>query len=149
MTAAQRSAGDGRRRKALLIGCNYPGTSAKLSGCCNDAVIMEYLLKHKFGYQDIKILRDDGKGGDGKPTRRNIMTHIRWLVGDARAGDSLFFHFSGALSHSRGLSSPISECQAVDHTATGAGDSLFFHFSGERSAALEQRLEHRCLTVRQ
>jgi Caspase domain len=40
-------AGDGRRRKALLIGCNYPGTSAALAGCCNDAVCMEYLLKHK------------------------------------------------------------------------------------------------------
>jgi Caspase domain len=40
-------AGDGRRRKALLISCNYPGTSAALSGCCNDAVCMEYLLKNK------------------------------------------------------------------------------------------------------
>jgi hypothetical protein len=87
---------DGRRRKALLIGCNYPGTSAALSGCCNDAVCMEYLLRNKFGYSDIRMLRDDGKGPGQKPTKRNILAGIDWLVGDARAGDSLFFHFSGA-----------------------------------------------------
>lgn len=89
-------AGDGRRRKALLIGCNYPGTRAALAGCCNDAVCMEYLLKTKFGYHDVRLLRDDGKGSGARPTRRNIIEAIQWLVGDARAGDSLFFHFSGA-----------------------------------------------------
>ena len=52
----------------------------------------------QFRYKDIRILRDDGKGDRRHlPTRRNIMAHIDWLVGDARAGDSLFFHFSGAL----------------------------------------------------
>jgi hypothetical protein len=87
-------AGDGRRRKALLIGCNYPGTQSALAGCVNDAVCVEYLLKTKFGYKDIRLLRDDGKGSV-LPTRQNIMAHIKWLVGDARSGDSLFFHFSG------------------------------------------------------
>ena len=58
-------------------------------------VCIEYLLRHKFEYADIRLLRDDGRGG-AKPTRANILRHIDWLVGDARAGDSLFFHFSGA-----------------------------------------------------
>lgn len=29
------------------------------------------------------------------PTRNNIVTALRWLVQDSRAGDSLMFHYSG------------------------------------------------------
>ena len=38
-------AGSGARRKALIIGCSYPGTAAALKGCINDAQCMAYALK--------------------------------------------------------------------------------------------------------
>jgi Caspase domain len=89
------------RKKALIIGCTYPGSSAALGGCVNDALCMEYLLRKNFGFQEIRVLRDDKQGDRTvRPTRQNIFAHIRWLVEGARPGDSLFFHFSGALPQS-------------------------------------------------
>lgn len=41
----------GGRKKALLVGCCYPGTSAALNGCINDVQCVEYCLKHRFGFQ--------------------------------------------------------------------------------------------------
>lgn len=85
------------RKKALIIGCTYPGSRAALGGCVNDALCVEYLLRKNFGFEDIRVLRDDRQGNQReRPTRQNILAHIRWLVGDAKPGDSLFFHFSGA-----------------------------------------------------
>lgn len=40
------------RKKALLIGCCYPGTSAALNGCINDVQCVEYCLKHRFGFKE-------------------------------------------------------------------------------------------------
>lgn len=40
----------GKRRRALIVGCNYPGQSAELAGCINDAKCIEYLLTNKFGF---------------------------------------------------------------------------------------------------
>lgn len=70
---------------------------------------MVYMLRKLFGYQedDIRVLRDDGKGRVW-PTKRRILAHIDWLIGDARNGDNLFFHFSGVLLYS--LKAPV--CQA-------------------------------------
>lgn len=39
------------RKKALLVGCCYPGTSAALNGCINDVQCVEYCLKHRFGFK--------------------------------------------------------------------------------------------------
>lgn len=33
------------RKKALLVGCGYPGSSAALNGCINDVQCIEYCLK--------------------------------------------------------------------------------------------------------
>ena len=46
---------------ALLIGINYNGTSAQLSGCINDANNMKNLLKDYYGYtdDDIHFISDD------------------------------------------------------------------------------------------
>lgn len=85
----------GGRKKALLIGCNYPGTSAELRGCCTDVQHVEYLLRSRFGFEDITILRDDQHDRTKMPTRNNILRNMDALVRGATAGDSLFFHFSG------------------------------------------------------
>eukprot|EP00879_Flechtneria_rotunda_P001214 GHRR01001361.1.p1 GENE.GHRR01001361.1~~GHRR01001361.1.p1 ORF type:complete len:431 (+),score=130.21 GHRR01001361.1:238-1530(+) len=86
------------RKKALLIGCCYPGTSSALNGCINDVQCIEYCLKHRFGYSQpgsIVVLRDDQRHPDYVSTRANILRGIQWLMQDQRPGDSLFFHFSG------------------------------------------------------
>eukprot|EP00929_Paragymnodinium_shiwhaense_P106631 TRINITY_DN7218_c0_g1_i1.p1 TRINITY_DN7218_c0_g1~~TRINITY_DN7218_c0_g1_i1.p1 ORF type:complete len:539 (+),score=137.49 TRINITY_DN7218_c0_g1_i1:130-1746(+) len=84
------------RRRALLIGCNYPHTEAELKGCINDVHNISSLLKETYGWRStsIRTLTDDGQGG-GMPTKANIMQGLRWLVEGVRRGDVLFFHFSG------------------------------------------------------
>ncbi|KAL5636511.1 hypothetical protein ACGC1H_000461 [Rhizoctonia solani] len=89
------------KRKALLIGCNYPGSTAPLDGCINDVFNIKRFLVEHFGYgeEDIRVLSDSesshGEVGEAPPTRTNIIRYISWLVGDAEPDDSLFFHFSG------------------------------------------------------
>eukprot|EP00903_Cladosiphon_okamuranus_P012835 g11994.t1 len=88
--------GEGGKHKALLIGINYVGTSAELRGCHNDVEQMrEYITEH--GYPaagpNVKIVADDGK--HETPTKANILRAIKWLVEGAKAGDSLFMHYSG------------------------------------------------------
>lgn len=87
----------GRRRKAVIIGCNYPGQQAELAGCINDAKCIEYMLRTKFGFDpiDVLMLTDDQHDHAKIPTKRNIVAAAQWLVGDAQPGDSFFFHFSG------------------------------------------------------
>eukprot|EP00892_Ulva_mutabilis_P001307 jgi/Ulvmu1/11177/UM072_0013.1 len=89
------------RKKALLIGCNYPGTSAELKGCCTDVQHVEYLLRSRFGFTDITVLRDDQHNRASMPTRNNILRQMDALVRGASSGDSLFFHFSGHGSQKR------------------------------------------------
>jgi hypothetical protein len=84
-------------RKALLIGINYPGSSAELRGCINDVARMKQYITSK-GFPDdssaMRVLTDDGCN-DGDPTMDAILEGIDWLVDGAGAGDCLFFHYSG------------------------------------------------------
>ena len=41
------------------------------------------------------ILTDDTPNSTAYPTRQTILRAMKWLVKDARANDSLFFHYSG------------------------------------------------------
>lgn len=41
------------------------------------------------------VLTDDQADPNYRPTKQNIVNAMRWLVGGAQPGDSLFFHFSG------------------------------------------------------
>ncbi|KAL6628660.1 caspase domain-containing protein [Neocallimastix sp. 'constans'] len=86
-----------RNRKAVFIGINYTGKSYQLSGCVNDAkYIMEFLIRnYDFKRNNCKILTDDSKDETLIPTRENILNVMKWLVKDAKSGDSLFFHYSG------------------------------------------------------
>lgn len=87
------------RRRALLIGINYKGTSAALAGCINDAKNMKGILQRN-GYPDdgehMVVLTDDRSSPrDYQPTRANIMKALQWLTQGVSRGDTLFLHFSG------------------------------------------------------
>ena len=83
------------QKRALLIGINYLREArAQLKGCINDVHTVNSFLRSK-GFQNIHILTDDQNDPSHQPTKENILREIRWLVGGASPGDSLFFHFSG------------------------------------------------------
>lgn len=84
------------RKLALLVGINYPGTKAELKGCHNDVDRMHRCLVDRFGFDedDIRVLVDRDSSGP-QPTGANIRKALARLVGDARPGDFLFFHYSG------------------------------------------------------
>lgn len=86
------------QKKALQVGINYltlPAGKGKLNGCINDVRVMNELLKTHYGFTDenIRILRDDDP--NNMPTKANILAGMAWLTSGAKAGDSLFFQFSG------------------------------------------------------
>lgn len=86
------------RKKALLVGINYPGTRAELKGCINDVVMMrEFLMRHGFQNTPTNMvcLVDNTRDPNFLPTKANILKGIQWLVAGAGAGDTLFFHYSG------------------------------------------------------
>jgi hypothetical protein len=79
-------------QRALLVGVNkYRNPGTDLNGCVNDVTnIRDILLKYLgFDVKDIRVVIDD------RATKENIMNRLRWLVGDAKSGDRLLFHFSG------------------------------------------------------
>uniref|UniRef100_A0A0D9V6S3 Peptidase C14 caspase domain-containing protein n=1 Tax=Leersia perrieri TaxID=77586 RepID=A0A0D9V6S3_9ORYZ len=84
------------RKRALLVGINYPGTKAELKGCHNDVDRMHRCLVDRFGFEedDIRVLVDRDSSGT-QPTGANIRRALAQLVGEARPGDFLFFHYSG------------------------------------------------------
>lgn len=83
-------------KKALLIGCNYPGTKAELKGCINDVRRMYRCLVDRYGFSedDITVLIDTDDSYT-QPTGKNIRRALSNLVRSAEAGDILFVHYSG------------------------------------------------------
>lgn len=81
-------------KKALLIGINYNGTNAQLNGCINDtnSIHSALLDKYKFKNEDIRIITDDTPE---KPTRDTILASFKSLLENGKAGDLLFFSYSG------------------------------------------------------
>ena len=85
-------------KRALLVGINYTGHKAGvLRGCHNDVDNMKaYIKSQGYSENDILVLMDkDGAPSDRMPTRANVTNAIKWLMRDLRAGDSVFFHYSG------------------------------------------------------
>merc|ERR1740123_2350235 len=83
-------------KKALLIGINYFETKSELSGCIHDVESMERLIKTRgFQASNIKVLTDDQRCPNLRPTKKNIIEGMQWLVEGAQPNDSLFFHYSG------------------------------------------------------
>ena len=80
------------RKKALLIGLNYPKSSFPLNGCVNDINKMGTILVEKFGFQSIVKLHDTSSI---LPTKTNILSQLTLLLSQSKSGDVLFFHYSG------------------------------------------------------
>lgn len=83
-------------KRALLVGCNYPGTNAALSGCIGDVHGWKGVLEdiYDFDPNNIKVLIDTDSAYE-QPTGRNIKAALKELVSISKDGDILFFHFSG------------------------------------------------------
>lgn len=83
-------------KKAVLIGCNYPGTKAELKGCINDVNRMYTCLVDRYGFSedDIQVLIDTDDSYT-QPTGKNIRRAITHLIRSADSGDVLFVHYSG------------------------------------------------------
>jgi len=81
-------------KRALLVGINYIGTSYRLNGCINDVINVEAFLK-TLGYTEFIKYTDDTSDASKLPTRNNILIGFLNLLKDVRAGDELWFHYSG------------------------------------------------------
>ncbi|KAF4393480.1 hypothetical protein F8388_023284 [Cannabis sativa] len=83
-------------KKALLIGCNYPGTKAELRGCINDVKRMYTCLIDRYGFSedDITVLIDTDDSYT-QPTGKNIRAALSRLIRSGSPGDFLFVHYSG------------------------------------------------------
>ncbi|KAI5078474.1 hypothetical protein GOP47_0006730 [Adiantum capillus-veneris] len=83
-------------KKAVMVGCNYPGTKAELHGCINDVWRMHKALIERFGFdeQDITVLIDTDDQYT-QPTGANIKRALHDMVTNSQSGDVLFFHYSG------------------------------------------------------
>eukprot|EP00262_Sarcandra_glabra_P010582 TRINITY_DN2587_c1_g4_i1.p1 TRINITY_DN2587_c1_g4~~TRINITY_DN2587_c1_g4_i1.p1 ORF type:complete len:421 (+),score=69.15 TRINITY_DN2587_c1_g4_i1:174-1436(+) len=83
-------------KKALLVGCNYPGTKAELKGCINDVNRMYDALVNRYGFAEEQItVLIDTDDSYTQPTGANIRRALANLVSSAERGDFLFFHYSG------------------------------------------------------
>ncbi|KAL3680517.1 hypothetical protein R1sor_023473 [Riccia sorocarpa] len=83
-------------KRAILIGCNYPGTKVGLNGCVNDVKRMYNILVNKYGFEEenIKLMTDVDDEND-PPTGANIKRAIKQVVSDSEEGDVFYLHFSG------------------------------------------------------
>lgn len=81
-------------KRALLVGINYVGNQNELRGCINDINNMSAYLQTARGYPSASciVLSDFA---DRKPTRANILAAFKELLQGVRAGDELWFHYSG------------------------------------------------------
>ncbi|KAI9491696.1 peptidase C14, caspase domain-containing protein [Zychaea mexicana] len=84
------------RKRALLIGINYFGTEAELSGI-NDVHNIKDFLTTLYGFkpEDMVVLTDDQQDPKMLPTRANIIAAMQWLVNDAQENDSVVKDESG------------------------------------------------------
>ncbi|XP_010558138.1 PREDICTED: metacaspase-9 [Tarenaya hassleriana] len=86
----------GKKRYAVLVGCNYPNTKNELHGCVNDVLAMKEVLLRQFGFETghVEVLTDE-PGSSVKPTGANVKAALGRMVDKAEPGDVLFFHYSG------------------------------------------------------
>lgn len=83
-------------KRALLVGCNYPGTKCELHGCANDVRRVQTLLLERYGFhEDDVLVMLDSDPSLPQPTGKNIRQSLAKLIENTKAGDSLVFHYSG------------------------------------------------------
>lgn len=80
--------------KIVQVGINYYNTEYQLNGCINDVINLSSYLKENYNVIQSQILTD-AKSSKLQPTRDNVIKACQWLVKDAKAGNRLFFHYSG------------------------------------------------------
>lgn len=84
------------RKKAVLCGINYRGTSAELRGCINDVINQRQIIIQQFGFNPIDILMlTEDENRSQWPYKKTIQDGLKWLYADAKAGDVILFHYSG------------------------------------------------------
>lgn len=90
-------------KKALVVGCDYPGTVSELKGSVNDAYLVAELLTQRLGFPREQVCflvdRDRGTGlapknAERRPCRQSMLRALDWLC-ESGPGDVLFFSFSG------------------------------------------------------
>jgi len=85
-------------KRALLVGCNYGALpeAYHLKGCANDVATWKDVLESVYGFEPacVEVMVDTDPNGM-QPTGKNIKDALRRLVAECKAGDVLFFHFSG------------------------------------------------------
>jgi metacaspase-1 len=77
---------------ALLVGINkYAQPGNDLRGCVNDVTAMRALLTRTYGFapENIRLLTDR------QATQQAILEQLEWLIGSARPGDQLVWHYAG------------------------------------------------------
>jgi hypothetical protein len=80
---------------ALLIGINYRGTFAALSGCINDVQdIQKIIIGWGFPKENITFMTDDTKGGM-YPNAYNVTYQLNKLCSILKPGDQAIFYYSG------------------------------------------------------
>lgn len=89
-------------KRALIIGIQYPSTDSELRGTVNDCLIQMDMLQKYFGFKQENItFLTDAKSYNHhydkyeKPTKQNIIKHIKEFTKDVKDNDVLFFHYSG------------------------------------------------------
>lgn len=105
-------------KRALLVGCNYPGTKVELHGCVNDVKRMHATLTSRYGFDEseILVLVDTDESGM-QPTGANIRSCLAKLIRGTEGGDVLVFHYSG-----HGTQVPPEAGATAD--ATGAEEAI-------------------------
>lgn len=82
---------DQPQMRALLVGvADYPEPENCLAGPVNDVFMMSSLLQEMgFPVDNIRVVLNE------RATTEGIRERLRWLLGDARGGDTLFLFFAG------------------------------------------------------
>ena len=79
------------RKKALLVGFNYIGTSDELGGCENDLALIKKILSENFGYSNIETVND----GSGIKSANDMLNLFLNFFEGAKSGDKYFLYYSG------------------------------------------------------
>lgn len=94
----------GASKRAVIVGCDYPGQQGSLRAGVADAQQWArfFAKRCKFPEADIRLLTDDPSHYQQKEcpesavsTRANLLRALRWLTAKSSSGDQLFFIFCG------------------------------------------------------
>ena len=80
------------KKRAVLVGINYIGTSGELGGCINDVNNIRKMLIDNYEYKAENILTMTDHTSK-KPSYSNIVNELKNLV--ASDADQMYFHYSG------------------------------------------------------